>query len=258
MNRIVARLRGQQDLAVGVVLALLGAVSVVLDLPAAVRLPLTVPLAIFLPGFALLSALVPSSNLAAVERVMISIGASIGVTIIGGIVLALSPVRLSPASWSLMLAAVSITGLTVAWVRRSQAGISGPRFNRPAVPLGAAVLLLVASVLLADVLLGARFIAAEQLTPPPAQLWMLPTQESQRVLVGMQAGPGGGDYVVRVSSAGEAVAEYELELAQTQQWQTELTVTAEQRAGPLVARLYEGDSAIELRFVVLQPATTGD
>jgi hypothetical protein len=248
----------QQDLALAALLALAGVTSVALDLPVGVRLLLTVPLAVFLPGYGLLSALLPSSSLAAVERTIIALGASIGVTVVGGIVLALSPVRLGPLSWSVMLAAVSLTALAAAWLRRTRAGIRGPRFSRPAVPLGGAVLILVASLLLADVLLGARFIAVEQVSPPPAQLWMLPGDAPRQVRLGMQAGPDGGDYVVRVSSAGDIVADYQLDLDATEQWQVELTVSEEQRAGPLVARLYEGGSEIELRFVVLQPATTGD
>jgi uncharacterized membrane protein len=94
----------QQDLALAALLALAGVTSVALDLPVVVRLLLTVPLAVLLPGYGLLSALLPSSSLAAVERTIIALGASIGVTVVGGIVLALSPVRLGPLSWSVMLA----------------------------------------------------------------------------------------------------------------------------------------------------------
>jgi hypothetical protein len=258
MTRWSASLRVQQDLAICGVVALAAALAVVLDLPAAIRLPLAVPLAVFVPGYGMLHALLPGATLASAERLIIAIGTSIGVTILGGIVLALSPARLSPVSWAVMLAAVSLTALGVAWLRRTREGISGPRLARPRVPLGGAVVILVSAVLLADVVLGARFIAAEQLAPAPEQLWMLPNDSSSDVRLGMQAGPGGGEYVVRVSSGGDTVAQYELRLGQGETWQTELPVTVEQRSAPLVARLYEGGSETEPRFVVLQPATTGD
>lgn len=258
VTRSAARPLDQQDLAICALLAVGAVLAVVLELPAAIRLLLAVPLALFLPGYGLLSALLPRGGLATVERAIIAVGASVALTIIGGIALALSPVRLSPLSWSVMLAAVSLATLALAWRRRTVAGVAGPRFSRPAVPLAGAVMILIASLLLADVLLGARFIAGQQFSPPPEQLWMLPTESARQVRLGMQAGAGGGEYVIRLSSAGETVAEYALELAETEQWQTELTVSAEQRAGPLVARLYEGGGDIELRFVVLQPATTGD
>jgi hypothetical protein len=258
MSSGMQRVRDQQDLAAAAALAVAAVIAVVLDLPAALRLPLTLPLAVLLPGYGLLSALLPSSTLSAVERLIIAVGASIGITVLGGIVLALSPARLSPLSWGVMLAAVSLVAIGAAWLRRQRLGLTGSRFSRPQVPLAGGVLILVASVLLADVLLGARFIAAEQLSPAPEQLWILPTESAKQVRVGMQAGAGGGDYLVRVSSAGDTVAQYELELRQGEQWQTELRVTAEQRAGPLVARLYAEGSENELRFVVLQPATTGD
>jgi hypothetical protein len=243
----------QRDLALAGVIALAALAAVSLEVTPVLRVALAVPLVLFLPGYAVGAALLPSRSLEPIERFLVSLGLSFGLTILVGIALGLSPAGLGPLSWAVSLAGVTLVGCLVALARRVRARIAGPGFARPVVPLGGALLILLASVLLADVLLGARLVALQQEAPAPEQLWMLRGDAPEDVRLGVRAGPGGGEYTVRLSSAGELVQRFDLELAEGETWQTLASVPAEATRRPLVARLYRAGSEIELRFVVLQP-----
>jgi hypothetical protein len=119
-------------------------------------------------------------------------------------------------------------------------------------------MVLVSGLIVADVLLGSRLLAEQRQVAPPEQLWLVPqAEQADRALLGMRAGPRGGDYTVVVTVAGQVIDDYELDLAPEETWQIVLVLGPEVRAQPVVARLYVGDSRVESRFVVLQPATDG-
>ena len=63
------------------------------------------------------------------------------------------------------------------------------------------------------------------------------------------------DYRVVISSAGDPIYEFDVQLDAGEVWERNLNFAAELRTQPIVARLYEGDSTDEIRFVVLQPQT---
>jgi hypothetical protein len=77
----------------------------------------------------------------------------------------------------------------------------------------------------------------------------------EEVRLGMRAGPGGGQYEVRLSSAGEVIQNFDLTLAEGEAWERLVVVPADARQHALVARLYRGTDGVELRFVFLQPPT---
>lgn len=241
------------DLLLVAVTAFAAVLAVLLNLPVVVRLILALPLVFFVPGYALMCALFPARPLPAVERLLISVGASFGITILAGLVLA-RVVGLSATSWTIMLALFGMAGAGVAWLRRKRAATERPYVQLPTVRLRDALPLAVAAVAVIAIIVGTRVIAAQQEVPPPAQLWMLPLADgSFDAQLGVRAGPAGGAYVVQLTSAGVLVEQFDFSLAPGETWETVVDFSAEERQRPIVGRLYEGGSQLEIRFVVLQP-----
>jgi hypothetical protein len=239
------------------IVAIANVVAVGLNLPPIIRTPLAIPLVLYLPGYALARALLPQAALSRVELVVISVTLSIAVSALGGLLLALTPNGLNPLSWVLMLSAVAIGAAFVASRRRFEpdAAIDWPgRWPRPS-RVEVAVLGL-AALAVAVILTGTTVIASRMVPPPPAQLWMLPIDgQPNEALLGMRAGTPGGSYVIRLTSSGNQIAEYPVTLGDGEQWQTTVTFNPADRTKPIVARLYEGQSTSDIRFVILAPST---
>lgn len=258
---MIARLRTggwQLDLALVGLLTVTAFLAVLASAPTIVRLPLIGVLVLFAPGYAVLSALILTGGLSVLERVGIAIGGSISITVATGLAMGLLGIEFNPVNWASALTLVSLSGLGVAWLRRLSHGVAGPHPVVPGMPLRQAAVLLLAVLVFADVLLVSRVIAGDQLGAPPEQLWMLPADDGPDAMLGMRAGPSGGEYVIRVSSAGSVLEEYRLELATSEVWQQALELTEADRTLPVVARLYAAGSEAELRYVVLQPDGSAD
>jgi hypothetical protein len=245
----------QRDLAAVSLLALTALAAVALDLHPLLRVVLAVPLVFFLPGYAVLSALAPARPLEAIERVLVSLGVSFVVTIVAGILLALTPVRLSALSWAVTLTGLTLAGSVIAWLRRVRARIEGPHLPRLTSPPAAAALMLIAALIAGNALLGNSVGAVGQDNPAPEQLWLVPAESPDAVRLGMRAGPGGGEYDLRLSSGGEVIQSFDLTLAQGEVWERLVVVPEQARANALVARLNRATDGTELRFVFLQPPT---
>ena len=244
---------GDFDLVITLLLAVAAVVAVVLALPTPVTFLLALPLVLALPGYALLAAVMPDNSLPLLERGLISAGASIALSILLGIALAVTPLGLGPLPWALGLAGLSAGLCAVAWFRRRRVppfptGTSTTIGLRPAATLAIAGLAAIA------ILAGTRAIAAEMEPLPPVQLWMMPAgPETTDALVGVRGGEPVGDYVVRLTSAGTLLHEFSITLAPGETWQQVVALGEQDRERPVVARLYYGDDFSEIRFVVLQP-----
>lgn len=245
-------LLAQLDLGMVVLLGLAALLVTLTDMPLAVRLVFDSALVLVMPGYALLSALMPSRGLSALERMLVAIAASIAATIVVGFILAALGLPLDRLNWVVALSSITIGLAIVAWVRRYLRGTLYVMPRVPGMPLRQAAVLLVAGLLFADAVLGSRLIAGSQIGAPPEQLWLLRTGPTAAQL-GMRAGAGGGDYVIRVSSAGSPVRELTLPLGASETWQKTVELTPAQAQVPLVARLYRLGSDAEIRYVVLQP-----
>jgi hypothetical protein len=156
------------------------------------------------------------------------------------------------------LTLVTLSALAIAWGRRAYNSVPGPSLVVPGMPVRQAAVLVLALLIFADVALVSRVIGGDQLGAPPEQLWMLPVDGSPDAELGMRAGPDGGQYVIRVSSAGSTLEEYTLDLDVSEVWQETLELTLRERELPVVARLYMESSDVELRYVVLQPLDAAD
>jgi hypothetical protein len=241
------------DLLLNAAVALATIVAVALQAPSALRLIVALPLVFLAPGYALLATLFAPSTLQGVERLVMAVGSSIGITMLVGLLLAWSPLALGPLSWAVVLAAITLVGLGLAYIRRRRSHAARPDRAARGIRLRDAVPILVASLAAIAILVGTREIAADQEPPPPTQLWMLPTAaDSPDARLGVRAGSP-GNYTVRVTSTGVLLQEFPIALAAGGAWETILPFTTEERERPIVARLYEDGGDQELRFVVLQP-----
>jgi hypothetical protein len=252
----IYRFFDQPDLALCALVAMAALVATALNLSPLLRLALAIPLVLFLPGYTLVNALFPALQLPTVERLLISLGASISLTILLGLLMAFLNVSLEGLNWAAALALITIVGSAVAWTRRARRGLPGPRPVVARMPRAGVVMIGLALLITADVVLGSRFIAGQQESPAPAQLWLVPVEgRSDDALLGIRAGASPTDYRVVISSAGEPIYDFDVPLGAGEVWERSLNFASELRRQPIVARLYEGDSTDEIRFVVLQPQT---
>lgn len=250
-NRTSAAL--QLDLAVCLVVTLLALVTTVLDVPIIVRLPLVVGLVLFVPGYALLSALMVGAGLSALERTMVAISVSVALTIGSGLLMALVGVPIERMSWVYALTTISLVGLLVAWFRRWRDGVEGPRPALTGTPVRQTAIVVIAVLLLVNIVAATRIIASDQFGQPPAQLWLIEGNTPYTADLGFRADGDGGAYRVVLSSAGATVQQWSVNAGPSETWETNLVLTPEQRSAALVARLYEGSSQVESRFVTLAP-----
>ena len=245
------------DLALSGVLGLVAFLAVALDLPSLLRMVPAIPLVLFLPGYVVSEAILPGS-LSRAERLAVAIGASICLSIAIGLLLGTSFIGVSPLSWTASLAGLTALGAVLARWRRARSDADPPVLRLP-LNIGLSGVVVTAFVLLAATsVIWATRSAAQEEAPPPAQLWLVPSTVDPLVArLGVRAGAQGGDYLMRITSRGQVVQEFSQNLAPGEQWQIDVTFSQDQRAGPLVARLYEGDATLETRFVVLQPPVNG-
>jgi len=246
------------DLLLCALVAFVAMLLVALDANGLVRVLIGIPLVLFLPGYALISGFFPTQVIPAVERLLIAVGASIAISLLAGLVLAVVGVRLTPNSWTVTLAAVTLVGLIVAWLRRVHYGVAGPGLGIATMPRISAFFVLVAALLALNILAGSRVASVAQSSLPPTQLWMVPVADKPgEAQLGVRNGGDAGDYVLRLSSRGQTVHEFDLTLAAGQVWATLVTLPADVASDAVVARLFQAGSDTELRFVVLEPPTNG-
>jgi hypothetical protein len=250
----------QPDLALAGVLVMLGGIAAIgaVDAVPLVRIILTIPMVLFLPGYALVSAAVPRFVVPSVERVLLSVGVSIALTILVGTFLGWPTFGLSQATWPLALVSLTMILIVIAWARRVHSGVVGARPRFVPMPVRSALMIGLAVLIVANVIIGARIFATSQLTPVPLQLWMLPVAgEPAQARLGMHAGAEGGDFKLVVSAAGQAIHEFDVQVSAEQTWETVLVLPDDTLEIPIVARLYQNGSDVESRFVTLVPDNRG-
>lgn len=176
-------MRGHRDLArvsVAAVLCALVAAAVPWEL---VRLVAALPLTLFLPGYAIVAAAFGSRELAPPKRLTLSVAVSLMTLVLAALVLNIPSFGLTTASWAVLLPVIVIAACRGAALRRDRPH-AGRRSAKPpwagwrpsprdAVLVGAAVLVAIAALVLAQKPLSAE--NAEGFTA----LWMLPTDSRQ-------------------------------------------------------------------------------
>lgn len=153
----------------------------------ALRVVFALPLVLVVPGYAITTALWSRHMLKSVERLLFSVGLSLSVVILGGLVLNLTRWGLQAGSWAVMLGGITLGASAVALLRwRNDVAV-------PAVPPGArfnlreGLLLAFAAVGVAAAVGLARFPAPQQGVQGYTVLGMVPAadRDQQAVRVGV-------------------------------------------------------------------------
>ena len=84
------------------------------------RVALGIALALFLPGYAMSQALFPARRLALSETVLLSVGLSFAISILGGLILNLTPLGMNTNSWAILLGGTTLVACLAASYARGQ------------------------------------------------------------------------------------------------------------------------------------------
>lgn len=176
-------MRGHRDLERVSVAAVVCALVAALVPWEVVRLVAALPLCLFLPGYAVVAAAFASRELAPPKRMVLSVGVSLMVLVLGAFVLNVFPFGLRTASWAVLLPLVVIAAARGAALRRDAPkrrrarGLSLPRPSAGSAALVSLALLIgTGSLVLAQRPLPAENAAGY------AALWMLPTDSSEEAV----------------------------------------------------------------------------
>ena len=205
------------------------------------------PLVLFVPGYALTAAAFPAGRLGTIERLLFSVGASLALAALAGLLLQWTALGLRPAAWVIALGNLTLVASLIALVRR---------WRRPAVDSAQRVagmtlveggLMGLAALLVACALLIARDGALQQRATGFTQLWVLPDsafqQDSVRLGVNNRE-PGEVGYRLLVTASGTIIGSWpRITLGPDEQWEATVALPAAQPAAATVeAVLYRLDA----------------
>ena len=231
------------DLVVVAAIAVIGATVVLTSFGGGVlRVAVGLPLALMLPGYALTAALFPGASVGLPERVTLTLGVSLATLVVVGVALNATPQGLTPVSWSLVLAAVTLAAALIA-VRRRKRGTMPLRFSLLSISpetfsaFGLAALLVAAALVIAH---------AGALAPQGAgftQLWMLPgTASAANVRIGVTNKESSTlGYLVELESGSQVQSSWKIELAPGESWQTTVAINPSRPGAATAALLYRLD-----------------
>lgn len=136
------------------------------------RLLLAVPCVFLFPGYALMMAFFPTNAWGKAERITFSLGLSLAVSILGGLVLNWTPWGLSAEGWALWLGLGTMgVSILAVWRRRAVPMVQPFRFRMPKVE---EALLAFAGLVFIAAVQVARLGALQQPVAGFTQLWLLP------------------------------------------------------------------------------------
>jgi len=224
---------------------------------------LTLPLVFMLPGYALVSALFPRKALGLPECLVFSLGLSLTIVILGGLVLNLTPFGLRADSWAVFLGGFTLGASAFALIRRRGQSIStsgwlgigsiGFTF-RQGVLLGLAALIVSGAV-------AVSIIGAEQRPSPGfTQLWILPAGGAANAKNVVRLGMSNMEskatkYRLAVNMDGKVVKEWpSIDLNPNEKWEATLVLPQTGHTGTtrVEAMLYRADTPTKIyRDVVL-------
>jgi uncharacterized membrane protein len=209
------------------------------------QLPFALPMVFLLPGYALLSAISPRHRFRRTEQVVLSIGLSIMLLILGGFLLNWTPWGLQARTWTVGLGALTLVACVVALVRRT----NGPTFSPLIVQTGLTVgqgMLLALTVVIAALAWTIAHRAAEVLPPSHfTQLWILPAegQEQGAVEVGIYCMEADTTrYTLQVSVGGAITRWPVIELEPDESWEVTVNLPETADAEYVHAELYRLDA----------------
>jgi uncharacterized membrane protein len=242
------------------VTAMVGLVSVVLGFNPIEFPPLNIglglSLALIFSGYAVVAAAFSRGAIGVPERVTLSVGLSIAISIVGGLLLNLTPWGIQRASWGILLGTITLVANLVAFVRRWRSGALRQSHTfvkitrRQALSLATAVL--IAGFALAISVMGAK----EQHVSNFTQLWITPANKAGEELV--RIGISNQEqltrnYRLQVTAQDNVVRVWPvIELAPGQKWEDTASLPPTGVLGTVEAELYLADDlATAYRTVAL-------
>ncbi len=226
---------------------------------------LVLPLVVALPGFAVMAALFPHTDLPVAEQVLLSLGLSLVVLVLSGLLLNLTPWGLQTASWVIAVGSITLgaAGLALALARQGQG--QGQGQGRPGKPWSVItsfnpglnsrqiILFSLAGLVVLLALLVARNGALQKPTPGFTQLWLLPGakvagQTTLRLGFSNQEGAE-VTYKLQIKSGADLLQEWPaLTLKPLEQWETNVTLPPGLAAGGKVEALLYKASAPDIVY----------
>lgn len=228
---------------------LFAALSLSLGLPTfdigPIRIILAIPMVFVVPGYAVVSALFPKTTFTFAEQILLSVGASITLTILGGFTLYWTPWGLQAVAWVILLACITYTASAISLVQRNKRGAFFSQRKHLAISsmqvfgIGAASLIFVGAIAIARTPVSASNVSGY------SQLWMLPVNYTQRdVKLGLRSEEFTDvQYRLEVRVGDTLIREWPLiKLQPDQQWEVDLELPVVHSVGRDVeAQLYRLD-----------------
>lgn len=227
-----------------------------------VRLLFGLLLVFILPGYALVEAFFAKAALGLPERVLLTIGTSLALAALGGVLLNKSALGLENSTWILLFAGVTVIGSLAAWWRYQRQSQPPMAISDTPVRIG---FKLPEMVLLGLALLITSVALSMARTPAPTtaqqgytMLWMVPGQIPDQPSV--RLGVTNMEFIdtqyrLVVTAGNSVVAEWPtLDLATKQEWVQNVTLTPQQVGeGNIQATLYRTDKPeLAYRQVVMK------
>ncbi len=219
------------DLIVVTGLASVAAITTCWEPVALLRPLLSIPLVFVLPGYAATAFLLAGCWLSTLERCALTLGTSLAIGAVGGLILHLTPWGLRPESWVILLSGLTILFSGLAFLHRHSRP-PGQGRQSPAVDLAPqqAFLLVLAGALAIWAATVAVSGAESQMSAGFTQLWAVQSQakESSVLIVGIRNSEHRlMRYVVRASAAGQTISQWETgELLPDHTWETRLDISS--------------------------------
>jgi uncharacterized membrane protein len=225
------------------------------------RLVFALLLTFLLPGYALQAAMITTPTLGKAERLLLSLGLSLAVAILGGFILNLTAWGLRTSSWAVWLGAITVAGCLAAMVRRHGIRAASrpgpPQFHGFAqlVPLGLAGLMVIAAVVIVvrSVMLASDF-AARYPALEVVQLWALPETVNGQITLHVGIATRQAEtatYRLRLQQGGQLLREWPtITLSAGEQWEIRVTLPGNLTdAVPVDALLYRQGAPVAYRHV---------
>ena len=218
-----------------------------------VRVVTGVALALFLPGYAIAQALFPTRRLALSEHLILSIGLSFGASILGGLILNLTPLGMNTQSWAILLSGTTLVACLAGSYARGQLSTEWANYEGMGEPPTALRLLLRQwPILLSAVALTAAAIVfarseASNDPVPIVQLWMLRDESATvpTIRIGVNnANSQSVSYKLRLQlKSGKVLQDWaQITVPPATGWETRLELGAQMtKDEPLEALLYRQD-----------------
>lgn len=137
--------------------------------------PVGVLMVLFVPGYAIVSVMLP--KVGSEKTLLLSLGLSISISAVGGLVLNLTPWGLTPTTHSLWLSTIALISIILAWRQRRtlaknfEMGVPSLR-KENVIIFGLAGYILLGAVVIA-------YISSQQTETTFTQLWAIPTVTSE-------------------------------------------------------------------------------